>query len=134
MAKVMHFKMHDFQHNVYVVAGSCDHIELLFSCKVDELNRISGYTDRKVCVFFFFRMFHSVDQVFLFRIRLRSGDVHPERKYPSRTFTRLFVCVPPYVPVASGLMVWYWRFRQGHPHSQFATEFREARSPFCSAP
>ena len=29
---------------------------------VDELNSISGYTDCEVCILFFFRMFHSVDQ------------------------------------------------------------------------
>ena len=47
------------------MASSCDNIQLLLSCKVSELNSISGYTDCKVCIFFFFRMFHSIDQ-FLF--------------------------------------------------------------------
>ena len=47
------------------MAGSGNNIQLLLSCKVDELNSISGYTDCEVCILFFFRMFHSVDQ-FLF--------------------------------------------------------------------
>ena len=47
------------------MAGSGNNIQLLLSCKVDEFNCISGYTDCEVCILFFFRMFHSVDQ-FLF--------------------------------------------------------------------
>lgn len=45
-----------------IVASSCDNVELLLSGKVDELNCITGYTDCEVCVLFFFRMFHCIDQ------------------------------------------------------------------------
>ena len=46
------------------MAGSCDHVHLLFSCQVDEFDCISGHADGEVCVFFFFRMFHRIDQFF----------------------------------------------------------------------
>src|SRR5699024_7634909 len=35
---------------------------LLLSCQVDELHCISGYADREVCVLFFLRMLHRIDQ------------------------------------------------------------------------
>ena len=46
------------------MAGSCDNVKLLLSCKVDELNSVSGNTDREVCILLFFRMLHSIDQFF----------------------------------------------------------------------
>ena len=45
------------------MAGSCDDIKLLLSCQVDKLNRITGNTDREVCVLRFLRMFHRVLQL-----------------------------------------------------------------------
>ena len=45
-----------------VVAGSCDYVELLLSCQIDELHSVSGYTDREVCILFLLRMLHRVDQ------------------------------------------------------------------------
>ena len=44
------------------MAGTCDNIKLLFLCQGNELNSVSGNTDGKVLIFFFFRMFHCVDQ------------------------------------------------------------------------
>ena len=48
-----------------IMAGTCNYVHLLLFCQVDEFNCIAGYTDCEVCILFFFRMFHSVDQ-FLF--------------------------------------------------------------------
>ena len=45
------------------MAGSCDDIKLLLSCQVDKLNRITGNTDREVCVLRLLRMFHRVLQL-----------------------------------------------------------------------
>ena len=45
------------------MAGSCDYVKLLLFCQVDEFYCISGYTDREVCVLFFLRMIHRVDQL-----------------------------------------------------------------------
>ena len=44
------------------MAGSCDYVKLLLSCQVDELHCVSGYADREVCVLFFLRMLHRIDQ------------------------------------------------------------------------
>src|SRR5699024_8662279 len=44
------------------VACSRDNIQLLLTGQVDEFHRITGYTDGEVCILFFLRMLHSVDQ------------------------------------------------------------------------
>ena len=45
------------------MAGPCDDIFLLLSCEVDKFHRITGNPDRKVGIFFFFRMFHGIQQL-----------------------------------------------------------------------
>jgi hypothetical protein len=45
------------------VAGSCNDIQLLLSCQINEFNGITGNTDREVCVLRLFRMFHRVLQL-----------------------------------------------------------------------
>ena len=45
------------------MASSLDNVELLFTCKIDELNCVTGYTDCEVSVFFLLRMFHSIDKL-----------------------------------------------------------------------
>ena len=45
-----------------IVARSGDDIQLLLTRQIDELHGITGYADRKVRVFLFFRMFHCIDQ------------------------------------------------------------------------
>ena len=45
------------------MAGTCDNVKLLFLCQGNELNSVSGNTDGKVLIFFFFRMFHCIDQL-----------------------------------------------------------------------
>ena len=42
------------------VSVSCDDIELLFTGQIDELDCITGNTDCKVGIFWFFRMFHCI--------------------------------------------------------------------------
>ena len=42
---------------------SGDYVELLLSRKVDELNRIAGYTDREVCVLWLLRVLHRILQL-----------------------------------------------------------------------
>ena len=46
-----------------VVAGSGDDVELLLPGQVNELDRIAGNTDRKVCVLRLLRMLHGVLQL-----------------------------------------------------------------------
>ena len=46
------------------MAGTCNYIILLFFGQIDKFNGITGYTNRKVCVFFFFRMFLCIQQFF----------------------------------------------------------------------
>ena len=47
-----------------IVAGSCNDIELLLSCQVNELDRITADTDREVCIFGFLRMLHCIIEFF----------------------------------------------------------------------
>ena len=44
------------------MACSCNNIKLLLSCEVNELNRISGYTDCEVSIFLFLRMLHGINK------------------------------------------------------------------------
>ena len=46
------------------MAGTGDHVELLFSGQIDKFNGISGNTDGEVGIFRFFRVFHRVFQFF----------------------------------------------------------------------
>ena len=45
------------------MACSCDNIHLLLLCQINELNSITGYTDREVRILRLLRMIHSVDQL-----------------------------------------------------------------------
>lgn len=47
-----------------LMAGTRDNVQLLFMSQVDEFYRVAGYTNRKVCVFLFFRMLHCILQLF----------------------------------------------------------------------
>ena len=46
-----------------LMCGAGNHIKLLLACQVNEFHRIAGYTDGKVGVFLFFRMFHGIHQL-----------------------------------------------------------------------
>lgn len=46
------------------MAGTGDHVELLFSGQIDKFNGISGNTDGEVGIFRFLRVFHRVFQFF----------------------------------------------------------------------
>ena len=51
-------KLHRF------VAGTRNHVELLFAGQVNELDSVAGHTNREVRIFRFFRVFHCIDQLF----------------------------------------------------------------------
>ena len=53
-----------------LVLCSGDYVELLLSRKVDELNRIAGYTNREVCVLWLLRVLHRILQL------LYAEDIH----------------------------------------------------------
>ena len=76
------------------MAGSCDNVKLLLSCKVDELNSVSGNTDREVCILLFFRMLHSIDK-FLFTeyvyIEVMCTTVKVSVKYIYKVLCTLFL-------------------------------------------
>ena len=76
------------------MAGSCDNVKLLLSCKVDELNSVSGNTDREVCILLFFRMLHSIDK-FLFTeyvyIEVMCTTVKVSVKYIYKILCTLFL-------------------------------------------
>ena len=46
-----------------IVAGTLDHVHLLFLGQVDELDRVTGNANGEVCVLGFFGVFHAVDQL-----------------------------------------------------------------------
>lgn len=46
------------------VAGTRDNVHLLFLREVDELNCVARHANGEVLVFFLFRVFHSVDELF----------------------------------------------------------------------
>ena len=78
------------------MAGSGDNIQLLLSCKVDEFNCISGYTDCEVCVLFFFRMFHCIDQFFFTKyinVEVMSTLVKVSVKYMNKVLCTFFFCM-----------------------------------------
>ena len=78
------------------MAGSGDNIQLLLSCKVDEFNCISGYTDCEVCVLFFFRMFHCIDQFFFTKyinVKVMSTLVKVSVKYMNKVLCTFFFCM-----------------------------------------
>ena len=76
------------------MAGSCDNVKLLLSCKVDELNSISGNTDREVCILLFFRMLHSIDEFFFTEyvyIEVMCTTVKVSVKYVYKVLCTLFL-------------------------------------------
>ena len=78
------------------MAGSGNNIQLLLSCKVDEFNSISGYTDCEVCVLFFFRMFHSIDQFFFTEyvdIKVMCTLIKISVKYMNKVLCTFFFCM-----------------------------------------
>ena len=89
-----------------IVAGTCNYVHLLLFCQVDEFNCIAGYTDCEVCILRFLRVLHCVDQFFRFRIRLRSGDVHPARSIRPERVPGSRYALSSLWPSAPGLMVW----------------------------
>ena len=77
------------------MAGSGNNI-LLLSCKVNEFNSISGYTDCEVCILFFFRMFHSIDQFFFteyVNIEVMSTLIKVSVKYTNKVLCTFFFCM-----------------------------------------
>ena len=46
------------------MAGSGYNVKLLLACKVNKLNSVTRNTNCKVCIFFLFGMFHSIDELF----------------------------------------------------------------------
>ncbi len=104
-----------------VMAGSCNDVQLLFSCKADELDRVAGNTNREVCILRFLRMLHGIDEL------LSAEDIDIEM-------------VRPVLEIAIHHL--YQRLRllilaipsRDHSYGIFATELSDARSPFCSAP
>ena len=58
-----HFKKkYIFLHRL--MASSCNDIQLLLSCQINEFNSITGNADREVCILRFLRVLHCVDQFF----------------------------------------------------------------------
>ena len=78
------------------MAGSGNNIQLLLSCKVDEFNGISGYTDCEVCILFFFRMFHSINQFFFteyVNIEVMSTLIKVSVKHTNKVLCTFFFCM-----------------------------------------
>ena len=76
------------------MAGTCDNVKLLFLCQGNELNSVSGNTDREVCILLFFRMLHSIDK-FLFTeyvyIEVMCTTVKVSVKYIYKVLCTLFL-------------------------------------------
>ena len=53
------------------MASTPNYIELLLTRKIDELNRVAAYTNRKVSVFRLFGMLHRVDKL----LRTKNIDI-----------------------------------------------------------
>ena len=79
-----------------IVAGTCDYVHLLFLGKIDELNSVTRYTDCEVCVLFFFRMFHCIDQFFFTKyinVEVMSTLVKVSVKYMNKVLCTFFFCM-----------------------------------------
>ena len=70
------------------MAGTRDDVQLLFTRQVDELDRITGYADRKVRVFLFFRMFHRILEL------LHAEDIDVEMATEFKEASRPFCSAP----------------------------------------
>ena len=78
------------------MAGSGNNVHLLLSCKVDKFNCITGNTDCKVCVLFFFRVFHSVDQLLFSKyvyVQVMSALIKVSVKYVNKVVCTFFIIV-----------------------------------------
>ncbi len=47
-----------------IMERSVKYIELLLSCQINELDSVTGYTDREVSILRLLRMLHSIDEFF----------------------------------------------------------------------
>ena len=78
------------------MAGSCDNVKLLLSSQVDEFYSITGYTNRKVCILFFFRMLHCIDQFFFAKhidIQVMCSLIKVTIHYLNKVLHALFMCI-----------------------------------------
>ena len=73
---------------------SCNYVHLLFSCQVDEFYCITRYTDCKVCVLWFLRMLHSIDELLCteyINIQVMCSLMEVTIQYVYQIFCTLFI-------------------------------------------
>ena len=78
------------------MAGSGNYIQLLLSGQVNEFYSISRNTDGEVCILFFLRMFHCIDEFFFAKyvyIQMMCTLVKISVQNTYQIFGTLFVCV-----------------------------------------